>query len=138
MVIKSSYSVNASNTAAIEVWLDPDFTKSEAGQPNPPLTLTLNNTFDNVRLRCGNGTAYAEFTNIVMAATGPAVGFAAPGTSTLLSIRSAGGVTQLSWTGNGTLQVAPAVTGPWSDSANQSNPQALSTTNTMQFYRTRQ
>ncbi|HZI33414.1 MAG TPA: hypothetical protein VFF11_13825, partial [Candidatus Binatia bacterium] len=44
---------------------------------------------------------------------------------------------QLSWTGGGTLQNAPAVTGPWTDAADQSNPQALSTTNAAEFYRLR-
>jgi hypothetical protein len=34
--------------------------------------------------------------------------------------------------------VAPTVTGSWTDSANQANPQTLSTTNSAQFFRLRQ
>lgn len=42
----------------------------------------------------------------------------------------------LSWTGGGTLQEAPAVTGPWTDSANQANPQRLPAAGT-KFFRVR-
>jgi hypothetical protein len=136
MVVKSIYT--RSTSTQVEVWLDPDFTKTEGNQPTLPLTLTCNNTFDNIHLRAGNGSAYDEFTNIVMAATAQGVGFAAavqPGT---LSIKSVGGNTQLSWTSIGTLQVASAVTGPWSDYGNQANPQTLSVTNSTQFFRLRQ
>jgi hypothetical protein len=56
----------------------------------------------------------------------------------VLSLQRMGGSNQLSWTSTGTLQSAPAVTGPWTDSANQANPQTLSTTNLAQFFRLRQ
>ncbi len=127
-VIKSVYSSNA--PTAETVWMDPDFTKSLDSQ-SPSLTTALNNTFNQVRLRCGNGSTYAEFTNIVMAATAQDLGFPVP---MMLSIHSG----QLSWTGGGTLQSAPAVTGPWNDAVDQSNPQVLSTTNPAEFYRLRQ
>ncbi len=136
MVVKCVYSPNTN--AAVEVWLDPDFTKSEGNQTNPPLVLALTNTFDNIHLRCGNGTAYAGFSNVVVAATAPGVGFAAAVAPSLLNIQNLAGGNQLSWTGTGTLQAAPAVTGPWADFVNQSNPQALSTTNSAQFFRLRQ
>jgi hypothetical protein len=57
------------------VWLDPDFTQTEANQPQSPATLSDNNTFDNIRLRCGFNDASATFSNIIMAATSAQVGF---------------------------------------------------------------
>jgi len=57
------------------VWLDPDFTQTEANQPQAPITLSDDNTFDNIRLRCGFNDASATFSNIVMAATSAQVGF---------------------------------------------------------------
>jgi hypothetical protein len=136
LAVKSVYHPNTN--AQVEVWLDPDFTKTEGNQPNPPLSLSINNTFDNIHLRAGNGTAEAEYTNIVFAATAQGVGFAAAVAPGVLSIQNASGSIQVSWTGIGPLQTASTVTGPWSDSANQSNPQALSATNAAQFYRLRQ
>ena len=130
MAVKSVYSAN-SNTA-VTVWLDPDFTKSEANQPNPPLNISMNNTFDNIRLRCGNGSAAAEFSNIVIAATSP---FVAP--AGVLSLQKSAGSVNLSWVGAGILQSSPGVNGPWTDSANQSNPQNLVTTNSAKFFRLR-
>lgn len=129
MVVKSVYSSNA--PTAETIWLDPDFTKSESTQPQAPLTLSMDNTFDNIRLRCGRGSAFAEFTNIVVAATATEVGFAPE--PPLVSLQGL----NLSWTGAGTLQQASAVTGPWTDSANQSNPQIIVTTNSAMFYRLR-
>jgi hypothetical protein len=129
MVVKSVYSSNSPATETI--WLDPDFTKSESHQPTAPLIVNMDNTFNTVRLRCGNGTASAEFTNIVMAATAAGVGFAPE--PPVLSLQ----LPNLSWTGGGTLQQAPAITGPWTDSGNQSNPQVIITTNSAMFYRLR-
>lgn len=128
-VIMSVYASNA--PTAESIWLDPDFTKPLSNQPNGPTTASLDNTFNQVRLRCGNGSTFAEFSNIAIAATAEDIGFPAP---MMLSIQNG----QLSWTGGGTLQSAPAVTGPWSDAADQSNPQDLSTTNAAEFYRLRQ
>jgi hypothetical protein len=133
LVIKSVYT--GSTNSQEEVWLDPDFTKSEFNQPNAPLTLTCNNTFDNIHLRAGNGTAEAEFENIVIAATAQGVGFAAaPG---VLSIQKSAGSVNLSWVGAGILQSSPGVNGPWADSANQLDPQNLVTTNAATFFRLR-
>ena len=135
LVIKSVYT--ASTNTQEEVWLDPDFTKTEGNQPNLPLTLTCNNTFDNIHLRAGNGSADAEFTNIVMAATAQGVGFPAPA---VLSISKVSANYQLSWTGTGfTLATAPAVTGPWTtNGVNQANPQTLSLTGPAEFFRLQQ
>jgi len=52
-----------------------------------------------------------------------------------MSVTNSGGVVNLSWTSTGTLQQAPAVTGPWTISANQANPQVLVTTNSALFFR---
>jgi hypothetical protein len=131
-VVKSVYASNA--PAAESIWLDPDFSQSLDRQPQAPTTASLNNTFNQIRLRCGNGATFAEFTNIVVSATAEELGFPASAAPGLLSIQGS----QLSWTGGGTLQSAPAVTGPWNDAADQSNPQALVTTNTAEFYRLRQ
>jgi len=132
MVVRTDF--KAGSDDEIKVWLDPDFTKTEGGQPQAPLAFTANSTFDNIRLRCGNGSAFAQFTNIVLAATAPGVGFAASVPPAVLTIQN----NQLSWTSTGVLQEAPTVTGPWTDAANQGNPQALNTTNTANFYRLRQ
>ncbi|MDB6108992.1 MAG: hypothetical protein JWR69_742 [Pedosphaera sp.] len=128
----------AGQSANVKVWLDPDFSKTESNQPNGPLLCSLNNTFNNVRLRCGNGTASAHFTNIVIAATGPEVGFAVQPPVAVLSIQNSGGGVNLSWTSVGTLLEAPAVSGPWIESGNQANPQVLATTNSVRFFRVRQ
>lgn len=132
LVVKTEYKANADD--AIKVWLDPDFTKSEYAQPNAPLTFTGNNTFDNIRLRCGNGGAFANFSNIVFSATAPGVGFVAAPAPGTLSIR----LNELSWTGMGTLEQAPTVKGPWTDAPSQSNPQVLNPTGAALFYRLRQ
>jgi len=137
MVVKSSY-VTGGNTA-VRVWLDPDFSKAENDQTNAPLALSLDNTFDNIMLRCGNGSASANFSNIVIAATSTGVGFAATVPPATLSIQNLGGKNmQVSWTSTGTLQEAPAVNGVWTDSPNQANPQTMSATNSALFFRVRQ
>jgi len=137
LVVKTVYATNSQDK--VEVWLDPDFTKTEGNQTTwPPLTLTMDNTFNGINLRCGNGSAYASFSNIVIAATAPEVGFPPPAVPAVMGVTHSAGVANLSWTSTGTLQQAPAVTGPWTDSANQSNPQALVTTNSETFFRLRQ
>jgi hypothetical protein len=135
MVVKSAYA--AGGNTAVTVWLDPDLTKSEGSQPNAPLVLSTDNTFDNIMLRCGNGTASANFSNIVMAAAAPGVGFAA--SPAMLTLQSLGGKNvQVSWTSAGTLQQAPSPAGAWTDSAIQANPQILSATNSALFFRVKQ
>ncbi len=57
--------------ATVTVWLDPDFTQTEAAQPNAPVIVSTVNTFDTIALRTGNGTTSATFSNINMSATGP-------------------------------------------------------------------
>jgi hypothetical protein len=127
--------VYAGTNDAVSVWLDPDLTKTDGNQPNPPLQLTLDNTFDSIHLRAGNGSAQAEFDNIVFAATAQGVGLPAQPAQGVLNLNPN---LQLSWTSIGTLQSAPMLTGPWSDSANQANPQTISATSTNQFFRLRQ
>lgn len=135
MLIKCVY---AGTNDAVQVWLDPDFTKSENDQPNPPLSFNMNNTFDNIHLRAGNGTAQAEYTNIVFAPTAQGVGLPPVAAPSTLSLEKVSGALQLSWTGGGTLQSAPAVTGPWTTAANQSNPQSIAATNSALFFRLQQ
>jgi hypothetical protein len=48
-----------------------------------------------------------------------------------------GGLVRLSWSGFGTLQEAPSLTGTWSTASSQANPQNLATNATMKFYRIR-
>jgi hypothetical protein len=60
----------------------------------------------------------------------PAPIFAAP---TLVS-----GQVRISWSGSGTLEEAPSVTGPWTPAASQANPQNVAPSGTMKFYRIRQ
>jgi hypothetical protein len=88
------------------VWLDPDFTQTLANQPQSPVTLTEDNTFDNIHLRCGFNNASATFSNIIMAATSAQVGFqpAPPPrlmninlSGTSLSISATNGVADSSW-----------------------------------------
>lgn len=129
MVVKNQF--RAGLNTLVTVWLDPDFTKSEVGQAYPPFTVSMDDTFDTIRLRAGNGSAFAEYTNIVLTATSPFAAATAPG---LLTITA----NQLSWTGGGTLQSALAVNGPWTDFGNTNNPQTLATTNSAQFFRLRQ
>jgi len=136
MVVKCVYSSGA--PAAVNVWLDPDFTKSEGAQPQSPLSFTMDNAFNNIRLRCGNGSAFAEFTNVVIAATAPGVGFATASVPAILSIQDLSGSKQLSWNASGVLELAPSPIGPWTTSANQANPQVLLLTNSAQFFRLRQ
>jgi len=114
--------------------LDPDFTKGLDSQPQQPLTVSLDNTFNQVRLRCGNGSTYAEYTNVVIAATAVDLGFPASTPPGVLKIQNG----QLSWTGGGTLESAPALNGPWTAYGNMNNPQPLNVTNSACFFRLRQ
>lgn len=52
-------------------------------------------------------------------------------------VRAAGGQITIEWTGDGTLEEASAVTGPWASSGNQSSPQTVPAGG-MKFYRLRQ
>jgi hypothetical protein len=137
LVVKSVYASNG--PTAETIWLDPDFTKTQGNQSPLPLTLSMDNTFNTIRLRCGNGSAVAEYTNVVIAATAQDIGFPPPVAKSTLSVNnSGGGNAQLSWTSIGTLQTAPAITGPWTDAVNQANPQTMSASNSALFFRLRQ
>jgi hypothetical protein len=63
-----------------------------------------------------------------------ALGLPTQGNQSQLGIAQAGGAIQLSWAGPGTLQFSPAVTGPWTDSTNQSNPQFVQLTGKLTFF----
>lgn len=135
MVVKTEFVSNANDN--ITIWLDPDFNVAEGSQPNAPLTLSADNSFDSIHLRAGNGSAYAQFTNIIMAATAPGVGFPAVVPPAVLSIQKSGSNVDVSWTSTGTLQIAPVVTGPWIDVTNVS-PQSIPATNAAQLFRVKQ
>ena len=49
-----------------------------------------------------------------------------------------GGNVTISWTGAGTLEEATSVSGPWSNSLNQNNPQSVPPTGARKFYRIHQ
>ena len=49
-----------------------------------------------------------------------------------------GGSVTISWTGVGALEEASSVSGPWSPSPNQNNPQTIPATGGLKFYRVRQ
>ncbi len=56
-----------------------------------------------------------------------------------LSIQPAGpGAVSVSWHGNGVLQSAPAMTGPWADVTNAATPLLVKPLVSMRFYRLRQ
>ena len=46
-----------------------------------------------------------------------------------------GGQVRIAWTGSGTLQEATSVTGPWTTAPSQTNPQNVTPSGTMKFYR---
>jgi len=129
LVIKTVFVAGSADN--VSVWLDPNLNLTESGQVNAPQGILADASFDSIHLRAGNGSAFATYSNILISAVSP---FAASVPQGVLSIQS----NQLSWTSVGVLQEAPAVSGPWTDAANQTNPQILSTTNTAQFYRLRQ
>jgi hypothetical protein len=54
------------------------------------------------------------------------------------AVTLSGGNLTLSWTGGGTLEEAPAVTGPWTTSASQANPQTVPASTGLKFYRLKQ
>ncbi|MGC3958361.1 MAG: Ig-like domain-containing protein [Verrucomicrobiota bacterium] len=136
MVVKTVFVSGGDDN--VTIWLDPDFSRTENAQTNAPFSFAANASFNNVRLRCGNGTASASFTNIIMAATGTQVGFATQPAPSVLSIQNAGANVNLSWTSVGVLQEATSLTGPWTNSANQSNPQSRPSTGSAMFFRLKQ
>lgn len=128
LVIKTVFVAGGADN--VSVWLDPNLSLTESGQANAPQGILADASFDNIHVRAGNDSASASYSNIVISATSP---FAASVPQGVLSLQGS----QLSWTSVGVLQQAPAVSGPWTDAADQSNPQILATTNAAQFYRLR-
>jgi hypothetical protein len=136
LLVKIQFVPNADDN--VSVWLDPDFSKSEGSQPNAPVTFSADTSFDSIHLRCGEGSSVAEFTNIVLGATAPDVGFPAIVAPPVLNIGKSGGNVTISWTGEGKLQEAATVTGLWSDSVITNNPQSRPATNSALFFRVKQ
>ena len=123
----------------VTIWLDPDFSRPEDDPVNMDKALTFlrDVSFDSIHLRCGNDTASAEFTNVVMAATAEGIGFSDMVVQeSFIYIQPADGSgLEISWTGSGTLQETPSLTEAWVDSGNQDNPQTRSATNPATFFR---
>ncbi len=101
----------------------------------------------NVRMLATNVQYVGSFDNIRF--TGPEVDLgggvvtsfytSANDSAGWLSIQPAGpGEVWVSWFGNGVLQSAPAVTGPWTDVTNAATPLLIKPLVSMQFYRLRQ
>ena len=61
-----------------------------------------------------------------------------PGGLRFTSINLTASQAVLQWTGTGTLEEATNVTGPWSTSSNQNNPQVVPGSAGQKFYRLRQ
>jgi hypothetical protein len=72
---------------------------------------------NNTTADCTDGSRVAKFRDY-----GP---FGGGGGGPTLNITRNGSAVTLSWTGGGTLQEAPAITGPWTDSLSQANPQTF-------------
>ncbi|MBN2163158.1 MAG: hypothetical protein JXR25_02710 [Pontiellaceae bacterium] len=122
----------------VTIWLDPDFSlpEDDAVNAGKAFSFSHNVSFDSVHLRCGDGTAASEFTNIVMAATAEGVGFSDTVPESFIYILPMGGSNlEISWTGSGTLQETPSLTEEWINSANQDNPQTRPATNSAAFFR---
>ena len=64
--------------------------------------------------------------------------FVTPSVPATLSLVKSGANLQLSWTGTGSLEEADRVTGTWSKTVIQTNPQTLTATSGVKFYRVRQ
>jgi len=89
IVVRSEYVPGGNDN--IKVYFDPDFSQTEGNQAGLIYTLSADASFDNVRLRCGNGTASATWTNIVLAPTAAAVGFAVAGPPTFQNLSPVNG-----------------------------------------------
>ena len=68
-------------------------------------------------------------------ALGVDLGGGGGGGATFTDTRLEGANITLEWTGGGTLQSAPAVTGPWTDVTGASSPHSATTSSPLQFYR---
>ena len=69
--------------------------------------------------------------------TGEIIFAAAPSKPAQLSLVRSGINLLLSWTGDGSLEESDKVTGVWTKTSNQSNPQTLTPSNAAKFYRVR-
>lgn len=131
--IVAKFEFTGSTSDTVSVWLDPDFTKPITSQVNSPISFTGDFSFDSIHARCGNGTASATFENISIGSSSVDIGFAPP---VVLSFAKTSPTTvTLTWTGGGSLQEATSVTGPWTQSSSQANPQVISINSGTRFYR---
>ncbi len=121
----------------VTIWMDPDLTKSEAAQTGTHIILSSEDkSFDSIHLRCGNGSAMATYSNIVLSASSTGVGFAAP--APVLSVHTSAGNIILSWTGSATLLETTNILGPWVTVSSATSPYSEPMTNRETFYRLQQ
>jgi hypothetical protein len=124
----------------VTVWLNPDLSVSPADQSTNLTTSCINDCdFNEIELLNINfdassgdpagapGSGVWVYNNVIVGTSPADVGF--PPTPALqISAASSSSVT-ISWVGNGAiLQQAPSVTGPWTTSSNQNNPQTRTVT----------
>lgn len=137
---------NPGSLANVTIWMNPDLSESEDAQAtNLTTTLTNDCTFNEVELynvnydggtaSGGAGSGVWVYNNVIIGTAAADVGFPPV---VQVAIGRIGNSVTVSWTGSGTLQTAPTTTGPWTDSANQSNPQTMDATNSAEFFRVRQ
>jgi hypothetical protein len=119
----------------VTVYMDPDFSLPEASQSKAPTVFLADNSFDTIHLRCGDGTAKARFKDIYIGNTSSDVGFSVISKITLSLTKTSGTTAALSWVGGGNLEEATAVTGPWTKSESQSNPQVIDMATSTRFFR---
>lgn len=89
IVVRTEYVPGGNDN--VKVWFDFDFNQTEGNQPNAPYELACDASFDNIRLRCGNGTASATWTNIMIAPTASGVGIPVAGPPTFQNLSPANG-----------------------------------------------
>ena len=89
-------------------------------------------------LTAGNTYGVANFVATFNGVSSPSVSVSvtrAPSVLTITPINA--GTNRVSWTGNGILEVAPEVIGPWTDTPSQANPQDFDILDPRRFFRTR-
>jgi len=140
--------------ATTPIWANPPFNNWAPLGPPPNVWLRLQRTGANTAAFVSPdghnwsdfGTATNVFTDPVFLGLATCNGgntavrgftkYANYGTASILKITNVGGVWTLSWTGPGTLQSSTvSVSGPYSTAASQSNPQVVTPSGTLKFYR---
>jgi hypothetical protein len=128
---------------AVTIWLNPDLSMQASDQSTNLTTSFVNDcnfneiellniNFDDGTTSGGPGSGVWTYYDVVVGTSPTDVGF--PPTPSVQISAASNGVT-ISWTGSGTLQQAPGVSGPWTASSDQSNPQTRTATGNAMFFR---